>query len=124
MFHQHQWLCRIPQFPPQLSDLAGISEGSGSNSTVQLFQYGQPRELVSYISGSSARITRNRFDPFGARFGATDTKGDLYMWRFEAAQHALMPSQVLQCHSNAAHDFTFLDSGSAIATAGISANHQ
>ncbi|KAJ3055772.1 regulator of (H+)-ATPase in vacuolar membrane [Rhizophlyctis rosea] len=104
--------------------LAGISEGSGGPSSVQLFQYGQPRELVSYTSGSSARITRNRFDPFGARFGATDTKGDLYMWRFEAAQQALMPSQVLQCHSNAAHDFTFLDSGSAIATAGISANHQ
>ncbi|KAJ3285428.1 regulator of (H+)-ATPase in vacuolar membrane, partial [Borealophlyctis nickersoniae] len=103
--------------------LAGISEGASTDATVQLYQFGQERELVSYSSGTTARITRCRFDPFGARFGASDSKGHLYLWRFDASTQSLMPSQSLKCHSSAAHDFTFLSSATLLATAGVSSSY-
>ncbi|KAI9089650.1 WD40-repeat-containing domain protein [Phlyctochytrium arcticum] len=103
-------------------DLAGINEGSAQNSTVNLYQFGQPKDLVTYTSNTTSRFTRVRFDPFGARFGASDTKGDLHLWRFDASAQALAPALRWECHS-VTNDFLFWDSSSLIATAGTSTNH-
>ncbi|KAJ3017210.1 regulator of (H+)-ATPase in vacuolar membrane [Thoreauomyces humboldtii] len=104
--------------------LAGISDPPAVPAVVQLYQFGQPRELVTYTSGTTARFTRCRFDPFGVRFGASDSKGDVYLWRFDASSDASSPAMVLTCHSSFTNDFTFLNSSSLLATAGVSTNHQ
>ncbi|KAI9344198.1 WD40-repeat-containing domain protein [Zopfochytrium polystomum] len=101
--------------------VAGISENANVESVVKLFQFGQQRELVSYsTSGSNARLTRCRFDPFGTRFGASDMRGNLKIWKFDASQDSLKP--VLSFNSNSAvtNDFVFLSSATLLATAGIS----
>ncbi|KAJ3213069.1 regulator of (H+)-ATPase in vacuolar membrane [Dinochytrium kinnereticum] len=100
-------------------DLAGHLESSGE-ATVKLFQFGQQRELVSYTTGSTARITRCRFDPFGIRFGATDAKGELHIWRFDSREQALRPAVGLSCNSNITNDFTFINCSTLLATAGVS----
>ncbi|KAI8913148.1 RAVE protein 1 C terminal-domain-containing protein [Powellomyces hirtus] len=104
--------------------LAGISDPPTTPAVVQLYQFGQPRELVTYTSGTTARFTRCRFDPFGVRFGASDSKGDVYLWRFDASADASRPAMVVPCHSSFTNDFTFLNSSSLLATAGVSTNNQ
>ncbi|KAJ3413506.1 regulator of (H+)-ATPase in vacuolar membrane [Chytridiales sp. JEL 0842] len=104
--------------------LAGSLESQTSEAVVRLYQFGQPKELLKYTTGSTARITKCRFDKFGARLGATDSKGNLHLWKFDASQQALKPSQVLKCHSVAANDFTFLNSSTILATAGVSNSGQ
>ncbi|TPX65121.1 hypothetical protein SpCBS45565_g05402 [Spizellomyces sp. 'palustris'] len=99
--------------------LAGISEPPTIPAVVNLYQFGQPKELVTYTSGTTARFTRCRFDPFGSRFGASDTKGDLSLWRFDASAQALSPAAVLACHA-VTNDFLFWKSSSLLATAGFS----
>ncbi|KAI8852008.1 hypothetical protein BC829DRAFT_385730 [Chytridium lagenaria] len=101
--------------------LAGHLETSGE-ATVKLFQFGQQRELVSYLTGGSARITRCRFDPFGIRFGATTAKGELHIWRFDSSEQALRPAIDLTCNSTTTNDFTFLNCSTLLATAGVSAS--
>ncbi|TPX73880.1 hypothetical protein CcCBS67573_g04853 [Chytriomyces confervae] len=101
--------------------LAGIGDGN-SESIVKLYQFGQKGDLVAYSSGSSARITKCRFDPFGGRFGCSDAKGELRLWKFDATQQSLNPTQVLQCHSAITNDFCFVNSSTILATAGVSSN--
>jgi WD40 repeat protein len=100
--------------------LAASSEGSSSEAVVRLYQFGQQRELLTYQSGTTARITKCRFDPFGARFGATDTKGELHLWKFDASQQSLKPSQAFQCNNAVTNDLAFLNSSTLLATAGVS----
>ncbi|KAJ3161107.1 regulator of (H+)-ATPase in vacuolar membrane [Geranomyces michiganensis] len=104
--------------------LAGISDPPQTPAVVQLYQFGQPKELVTYTSGTTARFTKTRFDPFGVRFGASDSKGDVYIWRFDASADACRPVIALACHSSFTNDLTFLNSSSLLATAGVSTNNQ
>ncbi|KAI8818763.1 RAVE protein 1 C terminal-domain-containing protein [Fimicolochytrium jonesii] len=104
--------------------LAGISDPPTTPAVVQLYQFGQAKELVTYTSGTTARFTRTRFDPFGARFGGSDSKGDVYLWRFDASADASTPAMVLGCHSLFTNDFTFLNSSTLLASAGVSTNNQ
>ncbi|OAJ38977.1 hypothetical protein BDEG_22865 [Batrachochytrium dendrobatidis JEL423] len=91
---------------------------------VNLYQFGQSTELVTYTVPSELRLTACHFDPFGVRFGAADTKGDLFMWRFDTAQSALRPALILrQCHLGPVNDFVFMNSTTTLATAGISTNN-
>lgn len=92
---------------------------------VNLYQFGQSTELVTYTVPSELRLTACHFDPFGVRFGAADTKGDLFMWRFDTAQSALRPALILrQCHLGPVNDFVFMNSTTTLATAGISTNNR
>lgn len=77
---------------------------------------------MAYNAGNS-RISQLRFDPFGARFGACDSQGDLYLWKFDSSPHSLMPYKSFNCHSTVAHDFSFLNSGTVLATAGLSLDY-
>ncbi|KAJ3076415.1 regulator of (H+)-ATPase in vacuolar membrane [Podochytrium sp. JEL0797] len=101
--------------------LAGVGDGV-SESVVKLYQFGQKGDLVSYSSGTAARFTKCRFDPFGGRFGCTDAKGDLRLWKFDFTQAALNPTQIIKCNSAITNDFAFINSSSLIATAGVSSN--
>ncbi|KAI9336296.1 WD40-repeat-containing domain protein [Obelidium mucronatum] len=101
--------------------LAGVGDGN-IESIVKLYQFGQKGDLVCYNSGTSARITKCRFDPFGGRFGCADAKGELRLWKFDATQQSLSPSQVISCHSAITNDFAFINSSTLIATAGVSSN--
>ncbi|KAI9202400.1 WD40-repeat-containing domain protein [Polychytrium aggregatum] len=98
-----------------------LSPSSETSNSINLYHYGQKKELVSYTFKSAGRLTKIRFDPFGVRFGATDTKGDLHLWKFDASSQGLAPTQTLSCHNGPAYDFRYLSSGSFLATAGSSA---
>ena len=89
---------------------------------MKLYQFGQKKELITYITGNSARLTQSKFDPFGVRFGATDTRGELHLWKFDSSLSGQHPSQTIQCNSAITNDFTFLNSGTLLATAGVSSN--
>ncbi|KAG0315086.1 regulator of (H+)-ATPase in vacuolar membrane [Linnemannia gamsii] len=86
---------------------------------VTLWQFGQPRELNNY-GGTSAKVTRVHFDSFGQKFGATDAKGDMHLWRFDSNVVGSKPFLTLHSHDKIARDFAFLGSSSVIATAGTS----
>lgn len=60
------------------------------------------------------------FDPFGQKFGATDVKGDLHLWRFDSNTIGSKPFLSLTCHDKIARDFAFLGSSSVLATTGSS----
>lgn len=89
---------------------------------VKLFQFGQSRELVSYQTGLSTRISSMNFDPFGSRFGACDNQGNLMLWKFDSSSHALLPFKTLKTHSRSCNDFVFVNSSTVIATAGVSSS--
>ncbi|KAF9114391.1 regulator of (H+)-ATPase in vacuolar membrane [Mortierella sp. AM989] len=86
---------------------------------VSLWQFGQPKELNIY-SGTSAKVTRVHFDSYGQKFGATDVKGDMHLWRFDSNTVGSKPFLTLNCHDKIARDFTFLGSSSVVATTGTS----
>ena len=99
--------------------------GKGDNTTptvnVQLYQFNQPQELVEYTAESEGKLVKCHFDPYGAKFGAGDTRGTLHIWKFDANASSLKPCISLrQCHEGAINDFTFLNSSSIVATAGMS----
>ncbi|KAF9908205.1 regulator of (H+)-ATPase in vacuolar membrane [Linnemannia zychae] len=86
---------------------------------VTLWQFGQPRELNNY-GGTSAKVTRVHFDAYGQKFGATDAKGDMHLWRFDSNVVGSKPFLTLHAHDKIARDFAFLGSSSVIATTGTS----
>ncbi|KAF9136164.1 regulator of (H+)-ATPase in vacuolar membrane [Mortierella sp. 14UC] len=86
---------------------------------VTLWQFGQPRELNNY-GGTSAKVTRVHFDAYGQKFGATDVKGDMHLWRFDSNVVGSKPFLTLHAHDKIARDFAFLGSSSVIATTGTS----
>ncbi|KAF9322115.1 regulator of (H+)-ATPase in vacuolar membrane [Podila horticola] len=86
---------------------------------VTLWQFGQPKELNNY-TGTNAKVTKVHFDPFGQKFGATDAKGDLHLWRFDSNTIGSKPFLSLTCHDKIARDFAFLGSSSVLATTGSS----
>ncbi|KAJ3387748.1 regulator of (H+)-ATPase in vacuolar membrane [Entophlyctis sp. JEL0112] len=101
--------------------LAAVGDGS-TESIVKLYQFGQKGDLVSYSSGTPARITKCRFDPFGGRFGCSDAKGELRLWKFDATEQSLHPTQVFVCNTAITNDFAFINSSTVLATAGVSAS--
>ncbi|KAF9550360.1 regulator of (H+)-ATPase in vacuolar membrane [Mortierella hygrophila] len=90
---------------------------------VTLWQFGQPRELNNY-GGTSAKVTRVHFDSYGQKFGATDAKGDMHLWRFDSNVVGSKPFLTLHSHDKGARDFAFLGSSSVIATTGTSGDGQ
>ncbi|KAF9931631.1 regulator of (H+)-ATPase in vacuolar membrane [Linnemannia zychae] len=88
---------------------------------VTLWQFGQPRELNNY-SGTNAKITKVHFDAYGQKFGATDVKGDMHLWRFDSNVVGSKPFLTLHSHDKIARDFAFLGSSSVIATTGTSSD--
>ncbi|KAG0330063.1 regulator of (H+)-ATPase in vacuolar membrane [Dissophora globulifera] len=86
---------------------------------VSLWQFGQSKELNHY-TGTSAKVTRVRFDSFGQKFGATDAKGDMHLWRFDSNVVGSKPFLTLNAHDKIARDFAFLGSSSVVATTGTS----
>ncbi|KAI1317690.1 regulator of (H+)-ATPase in vacuolar membrane [Mortierella claussenii] len=88
---------------------------------VTLWQFGQPKELNNY-SGTTAKVTRVHFDSYGQKFGATDVKGDLHLWRFDSNTVGSKPFLSIQCHDKMARDFAFLGSSSVVATTGTSSD--
>jgi hypothetical protein len=104
--------------------LAGLGDTTSPEVSVKLFQFGTETELVSYSAHSDGRLTKCRFDPYGAKFGGSDTRGDLHIWKFDPTPAALRPCLHLQhCHHGAINDFCFMNSSSVLATAGISTNN-
>ncbi|KAL0477451.1 hypothetical protein AKO1_005697 [Acrasis kona] len=96
----------------------------GSDGAIHMFQFGSPQMIRTYREHGSAPITSLRFSHFGYKFGATDTSGQLTLWRFEANKESLQDFARLQCHSSHANGFTFMDSASLVATIGTSANNK
>ncbi|KAG0244016.1 regulator of (H+)-ATPase in vacuolar membrane [Mortierella sp. GBA43] len=86
---------------------------------VTLWQYGQPKELNSY-SGTNSKVTKVHFDSCGQKFGLTDIKGDMHLWRFDSNTVGSKPFLTLNCHDTIARDFAFLGSSSVVATTGTS----
>lgn len=102
--------------------LAAQYAGSRRETVVNLFQFGQQQELLSYQTGNSARISKIDFDPFGSRFGACDTRGNLMLWKFGSSSKSLLPFKDIKCHSSSCNDFCFLKSSTVLATVGSSSS--
>ncbi|KAJ3225333.1 regulator of (H+)-ATPase in vacuolar membrane [Clydaea vesicula] len=102
--------------------LGALNDPNTHDCVVNLYQYGQEKDLVQYETGGTGRVSQIRFDPFGARFGACDSKGDLYLWKFDFCPQSLIPYKSFNCHSSLCHDFSFLSSSTVLATAGLSMN--
>jgi hypothetical protein len=80
-----------------LADLSG-----GLDSQLYLWQFGHPSPMYLYrTANDNARITRVRFDPYGYKFGASDSKGEVHLFRFEAKVGSQKPYQV--CFLRAGH---------------------
>jgi WD40 repeat protein len=108
---------------PQLNYyLAGLDEEKSHEGIVNLYQFDQTRELVTYSTGSSGKITKCRYDPYGSNFGAVDMKGNMYLWKFDSSSIGIKPWSVYNCHSSLAHDMVFLSSSSFVASAGLAIN--
>jgi hypothetical protein len=69
-------------------------------------------------------MNRIHFNASGTKFGACDMEGNLALWRFDANEASLKPFQTINCNTKRTLDFAFVNSGSLIATAGISSNKQ
>jgi hypothetical protein len=103
--------------------LVGCGSSFSPNVSVQLFQFGEKHDPFVYTAQSEGKLTKCYFDTYGARFGASDTKGDLHLWKFDTALSSKNPcSTIRQCHSGMITDFAFLNSSTVLATAGISSN--
>ncbi|EGC36145.1 hypothetical protein DICPUDRAFT_151429 [Dictyostelium purpureum] len=92
----------------------------GIDGSVCLWQFGIPEVLTAYQLPQKPRIVRCKFNQSGTKFGACDMAGNILLWQFAAQEDTLKPFYQLQAHSKQTLDFTFLNSGSLLATAGIS----
>ncbi|KAF9182064.1 regulator of (H+)-ATPase in vacuolar membrane [Haplosporangium sp. Z 11] len=90
---------------------------------VALWQFGQPNEL-NYYFGTNSKVLSVHFDSYGQKFGATDIRGDLHLWRFDSNTVGSKPFLSLNCHDRIARDFAFLGSSSVIATIGTSSDNR
>ncbi|KAI8910438.1 RAVE protein 1 C terminal-domain-containing protein [Gorgonomyces haynaldii] len=103
--------------------LAGCGTTGTSEVSVQLFQFGEFRELVEYSALSDGSLTRMHFDPFGVQFGAGDTRGSLHLFRFDAQQSSRKPHLSIKAYTTSGiNDFTFVNSSTILGTAGIAVN--
>jgi hypothetical protein len=88
---------------------------------VQLYQYGQENILNSYFTESDGRLTGCHFDSYCARFGASDSRGSIFLWKFDTDPSSMKPASIIEsCHKGPVNEFCFLNSSSIIATAGMS----
>jgi len=58
----------------------------GNENQINLWQYQQDPLLMSYQLQSNSKINQIRFNSFGTKFGAVDSKGSLELWNFEVPQ--------------------------------------
>jgi len=99
----------------------------GVDGTIVLWGFNAPKEtaaMATYRGTPGPRISRIHFNPSGTKFGACDVDGYLALWRFDSNESSLKPFQSLRCHDKRTLDFAFVNSGSLIASAGISTNKQ
>ncbi|KAL9648804.1 hypothetical protein ABK040_003737 [Willaertia magna] len=94
----------------------------GTDGAVYMWQYGFQYALRTYREAGTPLITSIHFSRFGYKFGVTDASGYLTLWRFEASKESLHYFYHLYCHSVKTNDFSFLESGSLVATIGLSKN--
>ncbi|EFA80088.1 WD-40 repeat-containing protein [Heterostelium album PN500] len=92
----------------------------GIDGSVCLWQFGIPEALAAYQLPTKPRIVKCKFNQSGSKFGACDMAGNIMLWQFSAQENTLNPFYTLQAHSKQCLDFTFLNAGSLLATAGIS----
>jgi len=92
----------------------------GPDGSVYMWQYAFQYALRTYREPGSSPVTNIRFSRFGYKFGVTDSSGYLTLWRFEASKESLHYFYHLHCHSTRVNDFAFLDSGSLVASIGMS----
>jgi hypothetical protein len=92
----------------------------GVDGAIHMWQYGMNHALRTYREPSNSSVTSLRFSRFGYKFGATDSSGNITLWRFEASKDSLQAFDCMTVHSGRANDFAFLDSGSVVATIGSS----
>ncbi len=74
--------------------------------------------VVKMSDTRSAAVSRCRWNRSGTRFGACDMDGYLALWKFPV--FSAQPYFSLKTHSVRTIDFAFLNSGTLIATAGVS----
>ncbi|KAF9420312.1 regulator of (H+)-ATPase in vacuolar membrane [Podila epigama] len=108
-----------PSFPLYLTG----HDPTADHPCVVLWQFGQPRELNTY-TGATSKVTKVHFDSFGQKFGATDVKGNVHLWRFDSNTVGSKPFLSLACHDKMARDFAFLGSSSVLATTGSSSDNK
>ncbi|KAF9963358.1 regulator of (H+)-ATPase in vacuolar membrane [Modicella reniformis] len=104
-----------PSFPLYLTGHNPVLD----SPCVTLWQFGQAKELNNY-TGTNTKVTRVHFDSYGQKFGATDVKGDMHLWRFDSNTLGSKPFLTLNSHDKIARDFAFLGSSSVVATVGTS----
>lgn len=102
------------------SGIAGISALPGLASGVLA---GAGAAMAGTLTGGdtsgTGRTTHISFDGFGHKFGVTDTRGVVALWRF-SDQSSGKPFRQWQAHSRRADAFNFLGSASFVATGGHS----
>jgi len=92
----------------------------GVDGAVNMYQFGLPRAVRTYRQPNNPQVSHIRFTGEGYKFGAADYAGNLLLWRFEASAASVNPYVSFQPHSSLTRDFTFLDSGTLLATVGNS----
>jgi len=79
--------------------------------------------MYTYKLKSNARVSKIHFNRTGSKFGVCDVSGRVSLWRFEASETFRdEPFVELKCHTKRANDLAFLNSGSFLASCGISQN--
>eukprot|EP01113_Clastostelium_recurvatum_P004100 TRINITY_DN1180_c1_g1_i5.p1 TRINITY_DN1180_c1_g1~~TRINITY_DN1180_c1_g1_i5.p1 ORF type:complete len:2044 (-),score=317.30 TRINITY_DN1180_c1_g1_i5:1-6111(-) len=92
----------------------------GLDGSVCLWQFDVPDALVAYRLPPNPRVIKCKFNQSGTKFGVCDVAGYVSLWKFSASADPLRPFHTFQAHTKQTHDMIFLNSGSLIATAGIS----
>jgi len=92
----------------------------GYDGSLYLWQYQQEHPVRIYKQPGNPAITNIKFGQFGYKFGASNDRGHVLLWRFDSNKDSLQEFDKLHCHLDRTADFTFLNSGSVIATIGTS----
>lgn len=105
-----QWIECHPTQPVYVS--------GGIDGKVQVWSFNVPSPTTTYQNLHGTRICKCHFNASGSRFGACDVSGMLTLWNFNNTS----PYFQVQAHSKRTLDFAFLNSGSVVASAGVSAD--
>jgi hypothetical protein len=96
----------------------------GIDGSISLWQFNaqsvESAFVATYRHAPAPRLNRIHFNTSGTKFAACDMEGKLAIWKFDANEASLKPFQTIQCNSKRTLDFTFMNSGSVLATSGIS----
>lgn len=92
----------------------------GIDGSIYLWQFQQEHPIRVYKPAGGPSIVNIKFGAFGFKFGAVNDKGDISLWRFDSSKDSIQEFDRLHCHIDKTIDFTFLNSGSLLATIGLS----